>query len=267
MSDTDGREWIAEFNLLTVQQATPQVLKSQVAQKTSLNLENLYIEFKDLFDNANLPLIHGCKAHLHVKHDAQYRLFKPRPVPYALRSKIETELKRLEKLGIISILAAAEFSTILIVPVLKPNGQVSNCGDFKVTVNRYLDLTQYPLPQIEEIFYRLSGGAVYSKLAYLTLIFKWSSTKSQSGTTHTTHKVIMTHKGVYLYNRLCFGIASAPAIFQGIIEQILQPIKGVQPYLDDIALKSMNDRDHLQVLQRNFSTLRQAGVKLKTREM
>ena len=87
-----GREWIAEFNLLTVQQATTQVSKPQVAQQTSPNLENLLNEFKDLFDSSNLPPIHGFKAHLHVKPDAQYRLFKARPVPYALRSKIETEL-------------------------------------------------------------------------------------------------------------------------------------------------------------------------------
>ena len=53
------REWIAEFNLLTVQQATFQVLKPQVAQQTSLKVENLFEEFKDLFDNSNLPPIHG----------------------------------------------------------------------------------------------------------------------------------------------------------------------------------------------------------------
>ena len=87
-----GRESIAEFNLLTVQQTTTEVSKPQVAQQTSLNLENLLNEFKDLFDSSNLPPIHGFKAHLHVKPDAQYRLFKARPVPYALRSKIETEL-------------------------------------------------------------------------------------------------------------------------------------------------------------------------------
>ena len=69
------------------------------------------------------------------------------------------------------------------------------------------------------------------------------------------HVVITTHNGLYRYNQLSFGIASALAIFQGIIEQILQLIKGVQPYLDDIALKGMNARDHLQILQRTFSTL------------
>ena len=179
-------------------------------------------------------------------------------MPYALRSKIETELERLEGLGIISKVSAAEFSTTPIVPVLKPNGQVRICGDFNITVNRYLDLTQYPLPHIEEIFEQLSGGAVYSKLdlpdAYLQVELDESSKR---------HVVITTHKGLYRYNRLCFGIASAPAICQGIIEQILQSVKGVQLYLDDIALKGINDEDHLKVLRHTFSTLRQAGVKLK----
>ena len=146
-----GREWIAKFNLLTVQQATPQVSKSQIAQQTSPNLENLLSKCKDLFDNANFPSSHGFKAHLHVIPDAQYRLFKPRPVPYALKSLIVTELEILERLGIISKVAGAELSTTPIVPALMLNGQVRICGDFKVTVNRYLDLTQYPLPHSEEI--------------------------------------------------------------------------------------------------------------------
>ena len=114
------------------------------------------------------------------------------------------------------------------------------------------------LPHIEEIFEKLLGGAVYSKLdlpdAYHQVDFDEESKR---------HVVITTHKGLYRYNLLCFGIAFAPASIQGIIEQILQPIKREQLYLDDIALKGINDRDHLQVLQRTFSTLRQAGVKLK----
>ena len=136
-----GRGWIEVFILFTVQQATPQVDNPQVAPRTPLNLGNLLDKFEDVFENSNLPPIIGFKAHLHVRPDAQYKLFKPRRGPYAVRSKIETELERLEHLGIIFKVNAAEFSTTPIVPVLKPNGQVRICGDFKVTVNRYLDLT------------------------------------------------------------------------------------------------------------------------------
>ena len=91
-----GREWIAEFNLLTVQQATPQVVNPQVLQQSSLNLENLLTGFKDLFDNANLPTIHGFKAHLYVKPDAQYRFFKTRPVPTLSGLKLKANWKGLK---------------------------------------------------------------------------------------------------------------------------------------------------------------------------
>ena len=220
--------------MFTVQQATPEVSKPQ---QTSRNLESLLTEFKDLFDNTKLTPIHNIKAHLHVEPDAQYKIFKPRPVPYALRSKIETEFERLVGLGIISKVSTAEFSTT-IVPFLKPNGQVRICGDFKITVNCYLYHTQYSLPHIEEIFERLSGVAVYSKLdlpdAYLQVELDEESKR---------HAVITTHKGLYRYNRLCFRIAAAPAIVQGIIKQILQHVKKVQPFLDDIALKEKNDQE------------------------
>ena len=193
-------------------------------------------------------------------HQAElnFMLFKPRPVPYALRPKVEAEPDRFESLGIISKVERAEFSTKPIVPVLKPSGQVRICGDFKVSVNQYLDLTQYPLPHIEEVFERLSGGQVFAKHdlpdAYLQIELDEESKRQV---------VITIHRALYRYNRLCFGLSSAPAIFQGIIEQILRPVKGVQPYLDDIALKGSNLDDHLRVLRHVYQILRQAGVKLK----
>ena len=76
-------------------------------------------------------------------------------------------------------------------PVLKPNKKVRICGDFTVTVNRYLDLTQYPLPQINKCFEELSGGAVYLKLnqrdAYLQVVLDKKSKR---------HVNITTHKGL-----------------------------------------------------------------------
>lgn len=159
-----------------------------------------------------MPPIHDFKAHLHVRYDAQYKLFKPTPVPYAFTSKIEDVLDKLEVLSIISEVSTAEFSTSPIVPVLKPNWQVRICKNFKVTVNWYLDLTQYPLLHIEKIFKRFSEKEVYSKLdvpeAFLQVKLDEESRR---------HVVITTHKVLFSYNRLCYGIASAYAMFQKII--------------------------------------------------
>ena len=57
---------------------------------------------------------------------------------------------------------------------------------------------------------------------------------------------INTHQGLYQYTRLPFGIASAPAIFQRLMETILQGIPGVVCYIDDILVTGKNEEEHLE---------------------
>ena len=47
------------------------------------------------------------------------------------------------------------------------------------------------------------------------------------------------HKGLYRYQRLPFGVASAPAIFQRAMENVLQGIPNVCVYLDDILVTGL----------------------------
>lgn len=65
--------------------------------------------------------------------------------------------------------------------------------------------------------------------------------------------VINTHRGLFRYNRLPFGIASAPAIFQRKIDAVLGGLPGVQAYLDDVLVsggKSDNGEQLKRVLER-----------------
>ena len=56
---------------------------------------------------------------------------------------------------------------------------------------------------------------------------------------------INTHKGIIRYNRLVFGISSAPAIFERAIDSlILQGIDGVLVYQDDILVTVRNDDEY-----------------------
>ena len=63
--------------------------------------------------------------------------------------------------------------------------------------------------------------------------------------------------GLYRYTRLPFGIASAPAVFQRIMEHILQGIPQVVIYLDDLLITEQNEAEHLQVLRQVLERLRQ----------
>ena len=74
---------------------------------------------------------------------------------------------------------------------------------------------------------------------------------------------VNTHKGLYCYNRLPFGVASAPAIFQRAIEIVLQGIPYVCVYLDDILITGTNTEDPLKTLETILSKLEAAGIHLK----
>ena len=74
---------------------------------------------------------------------------------------------------------------------------------------------------------------------------------------------INTHKGLFRYNRLPFGISSAPAIFQRCTENLLQGINGVCVYFDDILVTGSSSEDHLQNLDKVLTKIDEAGLRLK----
>ena len=59
------------------------------------------------------------------------------------------------------------------------------------------------------------------------------------------YAVINIRKGLYQYNRLCFGISLSPAIFQEVMDKILEGIPGTSWYLDDVTVTEKDDTQHL----------------------
>ena len=123
-------------------------------------------------------------------------------------------------------------------PVVKSNGSVKICGDYKLTANTATKTESYPLPRIEDVFASLAGGKVFSKLdlshAYLQLPVAEDSQPLRT---------VNTHKGLYRYLRLPFGVSSAHAIFQRTMETLLQGLHHVCVYLDDILITGRYQED------------------------
>ena len=80
----------------------------------------------------------------------------------ALREKVEAELERLEGLGIIIPVQHSEWAAP-VVPVLKKDGTMRLCGDYRVTINKAAKVDAYPLPRVEDLFAALSGGKCFFK--------------------------------------------------------------------------------------------------------
>ena len=85
------------------------------------------------------------------------------------------------------------------------------------------------------------------------------STRGTSQSTHTQG----THRGLFQYQRLPFGVTSAPAIFQQLMESPLQGLPGVCICLDDILVTGTFGEEHLQNLSKVLQWLKTAGLRLK----
>ena len=118
-------------------------------------------------------------------------------------------------------------------------------------------IDQYPLPRTENILASLAEGEKFTTLdlcqAYLHMEMSDESKK---------YLTINTHKKLYQFNRLVFWVASAPAIWQRSMGQILQGIPGVHCILDDMIMTGQNYTEHLQNLESVFDQLQKYNLKV-----
>ena len=189
--------------------------------------------------------------------DAKPKFHRPRPIPYALHGKVDAELERMRKEGILKPVEKSEWAAPIVV-VRKGDGNVRICGDYKVTITPYIDLDQYPMPNPNDLFSTLAGGKKFSRLdlkqAYQQMLV---DPRSQQ------YLTINTHKGMFTYTRMPFGISSAPSIWQRAIDNVLSGLDGVICYLDDILIVGNSDEQHNHRLFKVLERLNQAGIKLK----
>lgn len=89
------------------------------------------------------------------------------------------------------------------VPVVKMDGSIRICEDYKVTVNPALIHDAHPLLKVDDLFAAFSRGVIFSKLDL-------SQANLQLPKQHTT---ISTHKGLFQYECLPFDIACALPYF------------------------------------------------------
>ena len=242
-----GRDW-----LKFIQLDWRQILNLKTDTETK-ELKTLLHRYSTVFKD-DLGTIKSHWATLQVR-ETHPKFNKARPVPFAIRDAVGAELDLLEGDGIIEKISHSQWAAP-IVPVAKANGRFRICGDYSVSVNLSMDVDQYPLPNPSEMFATLAGGQKFTKLD-LANAFQQLRIAEDS----RRYTAINTHKGLYQYTRLPFGIASSPAIFQRVMDIILQGIPNVQCYIDDILITGRNDEGHLRSLEQTLRRLEEYGLR------
>ena len=223
-------------------------------------LEEILQDYDSLFCN-EMGNLKGTQVTICVKPDAVPRFVRARLIPYTLRDKVDKELQRFQEAGVINLVDFSEW-VAPIVPVLKYDGFLCICGDYRVTINQVALLDAYPLPKVDDLLVTLAGGETFTKLdlahAYQQLVLEEQSRKLMT---------INTLRGLFEYTRLSFGILVALAIFQRKMENLLQGIPKVCVYLDDVLVTGCSHEEHLHNLNQVLCHLSNAGMKVEASQM
>ena len=221
----DGLPAIAALNLAVR-------LDASVKHKPDVHAEKYPSVFQGL---GNL----GEEYEIKLKSDATpYSLFAPRHIPLPLRPKVQEKLTRMESIGVISKVDELTPWCAGMVVVPKKAGAIRICVDLKpVIVNVLREV--HPLPKVDETLAQLTGAKVFSKLDANSGFWQISlAKKSQYLTT------FITPFGRYCFNKLPFGISSAPEHFQKRMNQILSGLEGVLCLMDDVLVFGKDKEEH-----------------------
>uniref|UniRef100_A0AAG5DR23 Reverse transcriptase domain-containing protein n=1 Tax=Anopheles atroparvus TaxID=41427 RepID=A0AAG5DR23_ANOAO len=223
-------------------------LCNKITSATSVP-EGIVRKFSNLFK----PTMGFCvKTEITLNLKPDYRpIFCPkRPVAYAMRDAVDTELGRLQRLNIITPVQHSEWAAPIVV-VRKSNGQIRICGDYSTGLNAALHPHDYPLPLPQDIFARLGNSTIFSQID-LSDAFLQVPIAEQSRRLLT----INTHKGLYLYNRLPPGIKKAPGAFQQLMDQMLAGMERVSSYMDDVIIGGRTQKRRVPYTNTLNETLR-----------
>ena len=144
------------------------------------------------------------------------------------------------------------------VVVKKKSGGVRICVDLK-PLNKCVLRERHPLPRVDDTLAQLTGATTFSKLDANSGF--WQIPLSDESKLLTT---FITPFGRYCYNKLPFGITSAPEHFQRRMNSLLLGLQGVLCVMDDIIVFGKNLQEHNSRLQTVLTRLSASGITLNS---
>lgn len=120
----------------------------------------------------------------------------------------------------------------------KASGEIRLCVDLR-RVNQAVIRERHPMPIIEDVLAKIGRGNVWSTLDIKDAFFLLELDEESRNVT-----TFISHRGLYQFKRLPFGLVSAPEIFQRTMDGILADCEGTYWYLDDVGVEGSTIEEH-----------------------
>ncbi|XP_069976068.1 uncharacterized protein [Penaeus vannamei] len=213
-------------------------------------LSSLLHEYSHLF--SDVPT----KTHL-LYHDIDVGSNPPvKQHPYRINplkhSQLREEISYMLENGIIEPSMSEWSSPCILVP--KADGSMRFCTDFR-RVNALTRDDSYPIPRIDDCIDLVGNAKFVTKIDLLKGYW-------QIPLTERAKRIFafVTPDGLYQYCVLPFGLRTAPATFQRLINSIIAGIDGCKAYLNDVIIYANSWKDHVAKLQALFDRLTKANL-------
>ena len=142
------------------------------------------------------------------------------------------------------------------------NGKPRFCIDYR-KLNAATIPDEFPIPRQSDILASLSGAQVLSSLDALS-----GFTQLELADEDIEKTAFRTHRGLFQFKRLPFGLRNGPSIFQRVMQGILAPYLWIfcLVYIDDIVIYSKSYEEHLVHLDKVLEAIEQAGITLSPKK-
>jgi hypothetical protein len=222
------------------------------------DLQQLLQQFAPVFNPpTGLPPPRTGDHKIPLLEGAQPFCLRPYRYNLAQKTEIETQIKEMLEKGWIQESTNPYSSPVLL--VRKKTGDWRPCVDYR-RLNAMTVKNKYPLPIIEELLEELHGDTWFTSL---DLCSGFHQIRMAAGEEFKT--AFQTHSGHYEYRVMPYGVTGGPAIFQTIINTVLNPLlrKCVVVFIDDILIYSKTWEEHLAHIQFVLTLLQQHGFHIK----
>ena len=197
-----------------------------------------------------------CKHKINVQGNYP-RKAPPRRYPLGQRDIVEEELQKMLDNDIIEPSSSPWAANVVLVK--KKDNSVRFCVDYR-RLNEVTKKDAYPLPHIGDTLDALSGSRWFSCLD-LSAGFNQVEMDPDS----KEYTAFNTHKGLFQYKVLPFGLCNSPPTFQRLMELVLDGLlfERCLVYIDDIVVLGKTEEEALENLRMVLIKFKEANLKLK----
>jgi hypothetical protein len=219
-----------------------------VSSSTSALIE----QYSDIFTGV------GCvpgEYHISVDKSVPPVIHASRKIPLNLRLKVQQQLNDMERLGIIiKRTEPTEWVNSLLI-IEKKNHTLRLCLDPR-QLNQAIRREHFQIPTFDDVIAELHGKKMFTVIDMRDGF--WHIKLDEASSRLCTFN---TPFGRYSFQRLAFGISSAPEVFQRKNFELFGDIPNVHIVFDDIIIAAADDAEHDAALRELFDRARRFNVR------